>query len=92
MAAFGLAATILATVRFRPAATPWRVALFIVAGYWFTASTCFANPAVALARSLTDTFAGVRPADVPGLVAAELAGALAAAGAFAWIVRPAARA
>jgi glycerol uptake facilitator-like aquaporin len=92
VAAFGLVATILATSRFRPAATPWCVALFIVAGYWFTASTCFANPAVALARALTDTFSGVRPADVPGFIAAELAGALAAAGAFAWIVRPTARA
>lgn len=92
VAAFGLVAIVLATSRFRPAAAPYCIALFVVAGYWFTASTCFANPAVALARSLTDSFAGIRPADVPGFVAAELAGALAAAGAFAWIVRPAARA
>jgi len=92
VAAFGLVATILATARFRPAATAYSVALYVMAGYWFTASTCFANPAVALARSLTDSFAGIRPEDVPGFVAAEIVGALAAAGAFAWIVHAAPRA
>jgi glycerol uptake facilitator-like aquaporin len=91
VAAFGLVATILATIRFRPAAAPYSVALYVVAGYWFTASTCFANPAVAVARALTDSFAGIRPEDVPGFIAAELAGGLAAAAVFAWLVRPKSR-
>ena len=66
VAAFGLIATILAGVRFNRAAVPWLVGLYITAAYWFTASTSFANPAVAIARSLTNTFSGIRPADLPG--------------------------
>ena len=67
VAAFGLVATILAGIRFQRAAVPWLVGLYITAAYWFTASTSFANPAVAIARSLTNTFSGIRPADLPGL-------------------------
>ena len=81
VATFGLLLTILLGVRHRPAAVPALVASWIFAAYWFTASTSFANPAVTLARSLTDTFAGIRPGDVPGFVLAQVAGALAA-----WLV------
>lgn len=83
VATFALVFTILAVRRARPDAVPWAVALVIVAGYWWTASTSFANPAVTLARSFTDTFAGIRPADAPGFIVAEVWGALAAWGAFA---------
>jgi glycerol uptake facilitator-like aquaporin len=76
VAAFGLVATILAGIRFQRTAVPWLVGLYITAAYWFTASTSFANPAVAIARSLTNTFAGIRPADLPGFIVAELCGAL----------------
>ncbi len=86
VATFGLLATILAVSRRRPAATPFAVAAYIVAAYWFTASTSFANPAVTLARALTDTFAGIRPEDVPGFVVAQLAGGLAATLTFRWLV------
>lgn len=75
VATFGLVLTILGCLRFRPEAVAAAVGLFIAAGYWFTASTSFANPAVTLARTLTDTFAGVRPADAPLFVVAEFAGA-----------------
>ena len=88
VAAFGLVAAVLGCLRFRPSATPWAVGLFISAGYWFTSSTSFANPAVAVARSLTDTFSGIRPADVPAFVAAELAGALLAALVMGWLLAP----
>lgn len=81
IATFGLLLTILGTVRHRPAAVPASVALYITAAYWFTSSTSFANPAITLARSLSDTFAGIAPGDVGGFVAAQLAGALAAHGA-----------
>jgi glycerol uptake facilitator-like aquaporin len=64
---------------------PTTVALYVVAGYWFTASTCFANPAVAIARSLTNTFSGIRPIDAPWFILAELAGALLAAIFFRWL-------
>lgn len=74
VATFGLVLTILAVERNRPSAVPYAVALFIVAAYWFTASTSFANPAVTLARAATDTFAGIRPFDVPGFVGAQLVG------------------
>lgn len=74
-ATFGLVLTILACVRFRPESVAMAVGLFITAGYWFTSSTSFANPAVTIARTLTDTFAGVRPADAPLFVAAQMAGA-----------------
>jgi glycerol uptake facilitator-like aquaporin len=78
VAAFGLVLVILLGVRAERGAVAWLVGLYVSAGYWFTASTCFANPAVAVARSLTDSFAGIRPIDLPGFVAAELAGGLAA--------------
>lgn len=78
VATFALVFTILATLRWRPQAVPAAVALVITAGYWWTASTSFANPAITVARALSDTFAGVRPVDAPGFIAAQLAGALAA--------------
>ena len=78
VAAFGLLLTILLGSRIRPAAVPALVASYIFAAYWFTASTSFANPAVTVARSLTRTFAGIRPEDVGGFVLAQFAGALAA--------------
>src|SRR4051794_27609002 len=78
VAAFGLVATILAGIRFERASVPWLVGLYITAAYWFTSSTSFANPAVAIARSLTNSFSGIRPADVPGFIAAELCGAVIA--------------
>ncbi|RWE19082.1 MAG: aquaporin family protein, partial [Mesorhizobium sp.] len=67
---------------------PWLVGLYITAAYWFTASTSFANPAVALARSLTDTFSGIRPMDLPGFIVAELLGALIALALMGWLLRP----
>ena len=82
---FGLLLTILGTLRHRPAAVPASVALYIVAAYWFTSSTSFANPAITLARSLSDTFAGIAPRDVAGFVLAQLAGALAAHGVSHWL-------
>jgi glycerol uptake facilitator-like aquaporin len=87
VAAFGLVATILAGLKFNRPAIPWLVGLYITAAYWFTSSTSFANPAVAIARSLTNTFAGIRPADLPGFVAAELAGALVALWLMDWLLR-----
>ena len=78
VATFGLIGTILGTQRSRPEFTPVAVGLYITAAYWFTASTSFANPAVTLARALTDTFVGIRPADVPGFLLGQIAGGLAA--------------
>lgn len=78
VATFGLILTILGTLRHRPSAVPTAVALFITAGYWFTSSTSFANPAITIARSLSDTFAGIAPSDATGFIVAQLAGALAA--------------
>jgi len=78
VATFGLLLTILGTLRHKPDAVPTAVALFIVAGYWFTSSTSFANPAITIARSLSDSFAGIAPVDAPGFIAAQLAGALTA--------------
>lgn len=89
VAAFGLVATILGGIRFRPEAVPWLVGLYITAAYWFTASTSFANPAVAIARSLTNTFSGIRPQDLPGFIVAELAGALIAVALMGWLLRTA---
>jgi glycerol uptake facilitator-like aquaporin len=86
VATSGLVFTILAGLRFRRDAIPWLVGLYITAAYWFTASTSFANPAVAVARSLTDTFSGIRPIDVSGFVLAEIAGALLAAAAAGWLL------
>jgi len=74
----------------RPAAVPWLVGLYISAAYWFTASTSFANPAVTIARSLSDTFSGIRPADVPGFLSAQMIGAVLAALAVGWLLREAA--
>ena len=87
-ATFGLVATILAALRFRPDAIPVLVGLYITAAYWFTASTSFANPAVAVARGLSDTFAGIRPADVPPFVAAQCLGAVIAVAAMRWLLEP----
>ncbi|MGX1170263.1 glycerol uptake facilitator-like aquaporin [Bradyrhizobium sp. USDA 372] len=86
VAAFGLVATILAGIRFQRTAVPWLVGLYITAAYWFTASTSFANPAVAIARSLTNTFSGIRPADLPGFVIAELCGAFAGMLLMNWLL------
>ena len=86
VATFGLLAVIWGCTRRRPSATPFAVAAYIVAAYWFTASTSFANPAVTLARSASDTFAGIRPVDVPGFVVAQLHGAAAATVTFRWLV------
>ena len=87
VAAFGLVATILTTVRYRPDAVAYAVGLFITAGYWFTASTSFANPAVAIARAFTDTFSGIRGLDVPGFILAELVGAAVAVWLVGWLLR-----
>ena len=78
VATFGLVLTILGTLRHRPQAVPAAVALYITAAYWFTSSTSFANPAITLARSLSDTFAGIAPADAPAFIACQFAGALLA--------------
>jgi glycerol uptake facilitator-like aquaporin len=92
VAAFGLIATILAGIRFQRSAVPWLVGLYITAAYWFTASTSFANPAVAIARSLTNTFSGIRPADLPGFILAELLGAIVGMLLMNWLLgRPEAR-
>ncbi|QNM96898.1 aquaporin [Chitinimonas koreensis] len=87
VATFGLLAVIFGCSRSRPEAVPFAVASYIVGAYWFTASTSFANPAVTLARAATDTFAGIRPADAPGFIAAQLAGAVAATLVFGWLLR-----
>ena len=87
VATFGLIATILAGIRFERSAVPWLVGLYITAAYWFTASTSFANPAVAIARSLTNTFSGIRPVDLPGFIAAELLGAVSALAFMSWLMR-----
>jgi glycerol uptake facilitator-like aquaporin len=86
VAAFGLVFTILAGLRQKPDAVAWLVGLYITAAYWFTASTSFANPAVAIARAFSDTFAGIRPVDVPGFVVAEIVGALAAWAFAGWLL------
>jgi glycerol uptake facilitator-like aquaporin len=86
VATFGLLATIWGCVRRRSAAVPFAVGAYITAAYWFTASTSFANPAVTLARAATNTFAGIRPADAPGFIGAQLVGALAATYTFRWLV------
>lgn len=86
VATFGLVGTILAGLRFRADAIPTLVGLYITAAYWFTASTSFANPAVAIARALTDTFSGIRPTDLPGFVVAQIAGATVAVAVFGWLL------
>jgi glycerol uptake facilitator-like aquaporin len=85
VATFGLIAVIIACSRSRPGVTPFAVAAYITAAYWFTSSTSFANPAVTLARSATNTFAGIRPADALGFIAAQLLGAAAATPLFCWL-------
>ena len=92
VATFGLLAVIWGCAHGRsPVAVPFAVAGYITAAYWFTASTSFANPAVTLARSATDTFAGIRPADAPGFIVAQLLGAAAATGLFRWLLPAPAR-
>jgi len=86
VATFGLLAVIWACSRRRPDVTPFAVGAYITAACWFTSSTSFANPAVTLARAASDTFAGIRPADAPGFIAAQLAGAAAATALFRWLV------
>ncbi len=87
VATFGLVATILGTLRVRPKAVAAMVGLYISAGYWFTASTSFANPAVTIGRCFTDTFSGIAPSDVPAFIAAQLIGAIIATGVFYWFER-----
>lgn len=91
-ATFGLVFVILAGLRFRADAVAWLVGLYITAAYWFTASTSFANPAVAIARSLTQTFSGIRPIDLPGFIVAEIVGALLALMFAGWLLMEAGRA
>jgi glycerol uptake facilitator-like aquaporin len=91
-ATFGLVAVIRGCARARPAATPFAVAAYITAAYWFTSSTSFANPAVTLARAASDTFAGIRPADAPGFIVAQALGAAAATVLFRWLAPPSAAA
>ena len=86
VATFGLVFTILATIRARAEAVPMAVGLYITAAYWFTASTSFANPAVTIARSFSDTFAGINPAHMPGFIAAQLVGALIAWAVCRWLL------
>jgi len=86
VATFGLLSVIWGCSRLRSDAVPFAVASYITAAYWFTASTSFANPAVTIARSLSDTFAGIRPSDVPWFIAAQLAGALSATLLFRWLI------
>jgi glycerol uptake facilitator-like aquaporin len=86
VATFGLLATILGGIRFNAAGVPWLVGLYITAAYWFTASTSFANPAVAIARSLTNTFSGIRPLDLPGFILAQIIGAALAVAVFGWLL------
>lgn len=86
VAAFGLVFTILAGLRFRLDAIPWLVGLYITAAYWFTASTSFANPAVAIARAVSNTFAGIRPVDLPAFIVAEVLGALLAMALAGWLL------
>ena len=89
VATFGLVAAIIACMRLRPAVVAPAVGLYITAAYWFTSSTSFANPAVTIARSFSDTFAGIRPADAPAFVAAQCVGAILATWLIGWLVRPA---
>lgn len=88
LATFGLLLTIAGAVRFAPATTPMLVGLYITGAYWFTASTSFANPAVTLARMLSDTFAGIAPSSVPGFIAAQLLATLAAWRILPWLFAP----
>jgi glycerol uptake facilitator-like aquaporin len=86
VATFGLLSIIWGCTRLRSSAAPFGVGAYITGAYWFTSSTSFANPAVTLARAASDTFAGIRPADAPGFIAAQFAGAMAATLLFRWLV------
>jgi glycerol uptake facilitator-like aquaporin len=86
VATFGLLSVIWGCVRRRPSATPFAVGAYITAAYWFTSSTSFANPAVTLARAASNTFAGIRPADAPAFIVAQLVGALAATALFGFLL------
>ncbi len=88
VATFGLFAVIFGVARSRPSAVPFAVGAYITAAYWFTSSTSFANPAVTLARAASNTFAGIRPADVPGFVGGQVIGALCATALFRWFLSP----
>ena len=87
VASFGLVLVILNGVRFQATAVPMLVGLYITAAYWFTASTSFANPAVTIARALTDSFSGIRPLDVPGFIVAQVIGAIAALALAGWLLK-----
>lgn len=89
IATFGLVLVIQGCIKFRESAVPFAVGLYISSAYWFTSSTSFANPGVTIARSFTDTFSGILPNDVPAFIAAQFAGALAAAFLFDWISKSA---
>jgi glycerol uptake facilitator-like aquaporin len=89
VATFGLLAVVWGVSRKQPESVPVAVGLYITGAYWFTASTSFANPAVTIARSLTNTFAGIRPSDAPGFIVAQFAGAVVATVFFRWLVPPA---
>jgi glycerol uptake facilitator-like aquaporin len=86
VATFGLITTILCGLKFARASAPWLVGLYIAAAYWFTASTSFANPAVAIARSFTNSFSGIRPVDAPAFVVAQLVGAICGLGLTGWLL------
>jgi len=88
IATFGLIGTILGTQRFRAETTPLAIGLYITAAYWFTASTSFANPAVTIARSLSNTFAGIAPVSAPAFIAAQCVGMLTALVVFKWLLEP----
>jgi glycerol uptake facilitator-like aquaporin len=88
VATFGLLATIAGAVRFTPQATAYLVALYITGAYWFTASTSFANPAVTVARTLTDSFAGIAPGSAPPFIAVQFTAAIIAWAAFGWLFAP----
>jgi glycerol uptake facilitator-like aquaporin len=88
IATFGLLAVILGVARTRSTAVPFAVGGYITAAYWFTSSTSFANPVVTIARALSNTFAGIRPADAPGFILSQLVGAALATALFAWLAPP----
>jgi glycerol uptake facilitator-like aquaporin len=88
VATFGLVGTVLCTAKARPASVAYAVGLYITAAYWFTSSTSFANPAVTVARSLSNTFAGIQPADAPAFVLAQFVGALVSLPLFGWLLAP----
>jgi glycerol uptake facilitator-like aquaporin len=92
VATFGLLSVIVCGVRHRPSAVPFGVAAYVTAGYWFTASTALANPAVTVARSLTDTFSGIRPVDVPAFIVAQLLAMFTAYVVLGWMLVPKVRA